>query len=86
MDDIVYKISSFVAHNHEALKASRPMQEAYSKCINLSSNNAAEMIIETLMYALAEHFAPLEIEEAFQSDEMETILHTLFLKGVRYEH
>lgn len=83
---IDYKIGRFLAHNYEALKASRPMQEAYVKTINMSQDNAIQLILETLAFVLAEHFNSLEIEEAFQSEEVKTILHTFFLKGVQYEH
>jgi len=83
---IEYKIAEFLVHNHVHLKSNRDMAAAYAKAMTLHRTEAIDMILETLRYVLSEHFAPLEIEEAFETDEVGIILHKYFVKDWQYEH
>ena len=86
MDNIEYKMAEFLVYNHITIKASSNMVAAYAKAITLDRNNARDMIIESLKYELSEYFQPLEVDEAFESDEVQIVLHKYFTKEWDYEH
>jgi hypothetical protein len=81
-----YRIAEFLAYNHEVLKAEPELVLAYSRALILDKEKARDFILESLEYVLSQYFDPMEVREAFKSDEVQIIIHKYFTKEWDYEH
>lgn len=86
--ELEYKVAEFLVHNHGILKSTGALVAAYIRAPQIPRTQAVELILDSLAYTVAEHskFTPLEIEEAFQSEKVQIVLHKYFLKEWQYEH
>jgi len=85
-----YDVASFLALNHEALKTSNLLIDAYRKATTIAELEEARMlIVDALLYTLQGYFKDVtiqELEAIVEEDKVNTVVHTLYLKGYYYEH